>query len=53
MIGVFSNPSPPMAENTVLGKFGGFLQVVAGELRSMISQVSMKTPPHMSSLEKP
>ncbi len=49
------NPSPPMAAQTVAGKFGGFLQVDADDARLMTSQVSVLTgyPPQMSSLEKP
>ncbi len=38
---------------TVAGKFGGFLQVDADDARLMTSQVSVLTPPQMSSLEKP
>ncbi len=50
----FFNPSPPMAQLTVAGKFGGFLQVAA-DARLMISQVSISgySPPQMSSWEKP
>ncbi len=47
------NPSPPMAAQTVAGKFGGFLQVDVDDARLMTSQVSVLTPPQMSSLEKP
>ncbi len=47
------NPSPPMAAWTVAGKFGGFLQVDADDARLMTSQMSVLTPPQMSSLEKP
>ncbi len=48
------NPSPPMAAQTVAGKFGGFLQIDADDARLMTSQVSVKGsfPPQMSSLEK-
>ncbi len=46
------NPSPPMAESTFAGKFGGYLQVDADDARLMPSQVSVLTPPQMSSLEK-
>ncbi len=54
MIGFSLNPSPPMAAQTVAGKFGGLLQVDADEARLMTSQVSMfENPPQMSSLEKP
>jgi hypothetical protein len=54
MIGFSLNPSPPMAELTVAGKFGGFLQVDANDARLMPSQVSVTgNPPQMSSLEKP
>ncbi len=53
MIGVPLNPSPPMAPRTVAGKFGGFLQVDADDERLMTSQVSVFSPPQMSSLEKP
>jgi hypothetical protein len=45
-----------MAPKTRAGKFGGFLQVVADDSRSMTSQVSVAmlvTPPQMSSLENP
>jgi hypothetical protein len=31
MIGFSLNPSPPMAAGTVVGNFGGFLQVVADD----------------------
>jgi hypothetical protein len=54
MIGFSLNPSPPMAAKTVAGKFGGFLQVVAVDCRSMTSQVSIPGHlPQMRSLEKP
>ena len=53
MIGFPLNPSPPMASKTFAGKFGGFLQVDADDARLMTSQVSVLTPPQMSSLEKP
>jgi hypothetical protein len=55
MIGFPLNPSPPMAEWTLAGKFGGFLQVDADDARLMTSQVSVygSNPPQMSSLEKP
>ncbi len=55
MIGFPLNPSPPMARETVDGKFGGFLQVDADDARLMTSQVSVYglTPPQMSNLEKP
>ncbi len=46
------NPIPPMACWTVAGKFGGFLQVVANDLRLMTLQVLM-FPPQISSLDKP
>ncbi len=46
------NPSPPMASETIAGNFGGLLQVDADEARLMTSQVSVITPPQMSSLEK-
>ncbi len=43
-----------MADLTLAGKFGGFLQVDADDARLMNSQVSMfGYPPQMSSLEKP
>jgi hypothetical protein len=42
MIGFPLNPSPPMANKTVAGKFGGFLQVDADDARLMTSQVSME-----------
>ncbi len=47
------NPSPPMAKKTFAGKFCGFLQVDADDARLMTSQVSVFSPPQMSSLEKP
>jgi hypothetical protein len=47
------NPSPPMAEETFAGKFGGFLQVDVDDARLMTSQVFVFNPPQMSSLEKP
>ncbi len=47
------NPSPPMAPETVAGKFGGFLQVDVDDARLMTSQVFVLSPPQMSSLEKP
>ena len=49
------NPSPPMADLTLAGKFGGFLQVDADDARLMTSQVSVSVsyPPQMSSLEEP
>ncbi len=53
MIGFPLNPSPPMADVTVAGKFGGFLQVDADDARLMTSQVSVLyclAPPQMSSL---
>jgi hypothetical protein len=53
MIGFSLNPSPPMADLTVAGKFGGILQVVLDDLRSMNSQVSLKYPSQISSLERP
>ncbi len=53
MIGFPLNPSPPMARVTLARKFGGFLQVDADDARLMTSQVSMLSPPQMSSLEKP
>ena len=56
MIGFPLNPSPPMAPQTLAGKFGGFLQVDADDARLMTSQVSMSDgflPPQMRSLEKP
>jgi hypothetical protein len=55
MIGFSLNPSPPMAVETLAGKFGGFLQVVADDSRVMISQVLMLGlfPPQMRTLEKP
>ncbi len=53
MMGFSLNPSPPIAPKTVAGKFGGFLQVDAGDERSITSQVSVLIPPQMSSLEKP
>jgi hypothetical protein len=52
MIGFPLNPSPPMAAKTFAGKFGGFLQVDVDDARLMTSQVSVLTPPQMSSLEK-
>ncbi len=44
-----------MAEWTLAGKIGGFLQVDADDARLMTSQVSVYGlyPPQMSSLEKP
>ncbi len=51
MIGFPMNPSPPMAAQTVAGKFGGLLQVDADDARLMTSQVSVN-PLQMSSLEK-
>ncbi len=44
-----------MAALTLAGKFGGFLQVDADDVRLMTSQVSMYgiSPPQMSSLDKP
>ncbi len=54
MIGFPLSPSPPMADLTVAGKFGGFLQVDANDARLMTSHVSMTGyPPQMRSLEKP
>jgi hypothetical protein len=53
MIGFSLNPSPPTAAKTFAGKFGGFLQVDADDARLMTSQVSIRTPPQMNSLEKP
>ncbi len=53
MIGFSLNFSPPMAPQTLAGKFGGFLQVDADDARLMTSQVSVSSPPQMSSLEKP
>jgi hypothetical protein len=53
MIGFPLNPSPPMAEWTFAGKFGGFLQVDADDARLITSQLSVFLPPQMSSLEKP
>ncbi len=55
MIGFSLNPSPPMADQNVSGKFGGLLQVVADESRLITSQVAIagKFPPQMSTLEKP
>jgi hypothetical protein len=54
MIGFPLNPNPPMANLTLAGKFGGFLQVDADDARLMTSQVSVygSYPPQMSSLEK-
>ena len=54
MIGFSLNPCPPMARETVAGKFGGFLQVDADDARLITSQVSVYeySPPQMSSLEK-
>ena len=52
-IGFSLNPSPPMALLTFVGKFGGFLQVDADDARLITSQVSVFSPPQMSSLEKP
>jgi hypothetical protein len=48
------NPSPPMARQTVAGKFGGFLQVDVDDARLMTSQVSVDGSflPQISSLEK-
>jgi hypothetical protein len=37
IIGLSSNPSPPIAPETANGKSGRFLQVVVGDSRSMIS----------------
>jgi hypothetical protein len=51
MIGFPLNPSPPMANLTLAGKFGGFLHVVADDARLMTSQVLVSYPPHMSNLE--
>ena len=42
-----------MANLTFAGKFGGFLHVDADDARLMSSQVSVLTPPQISSLEKP
>jgi hypothetical protein len=55
MIGFSMNPSPPMGEETNSGNFGGVLQVVADDSRSMISQLLVYgfIPPQMSSLERP
>jgi hypothetical protein len=53
MIGFPLNPSPPMAPQTLAGKFGGFLQVDADDARLMTSQLSVLSPPQMSSLDKP
>jgi hypothetical protein len=55
MIGFSLNPSPPMAAETVTGRFGGFLQVDAHDARLMTSQVSVEgsSPPQISSLKKP
>ena len=55
MIGFSLNPSPPMALETVAGKFGGFLHVDADDARLMTSQVSVDGSflPQISSLEKP
>ena len=53
MIGFPLNPNPPMANLTLTGKFGGFLHVDADDARLMSSQVSVLTPPQMSTLEKP
>jgi hypothetical protein len=55
MIGFSLNPSPPTAQLSVAGKFGGIFQVDADDARLMISQISMSgsSPPQMSSLEKP
>ena len=55
MIGFFLIPSPPMALLINSGKFGGFLQVVANDLRSMNSQETMskKFSPQVRTFEKP
>ena len=47
------NPSPPMASETIAGKFGGFWQVDVDDERLMTSQVFVLDPPQMSSLKKP
>jgi hypothetical protein len=52
MSGFSLNPSPPMDLKTVAGKIGGLLQVDEDDSRLMTSQVSVSTPPQMSSLEK-
>ena len=52
-IGFPLNPSPPTAYWTFAGMFGGFLQVDVDDARLMTSQVSVLTPPQMSTLEKP
>jgi hypothetical protein len=55
MVGVSWNPRPPMAEWTVEGNFGRFLQAFAADTISTTSQVSVigLFPPQMSSLERP
>ncbi len=56
MIGFSLNPSTPMADLTLVGKFSGFLQVDADDARLTTSQVSVSqlpSLPQMSSLEKP
>ena len=53
MIGLPLNPNPPTASYTLVGKFGGLSQVDAIDARLMTSQVSVSTPPQMSTLEKP
>ncbi len=41
MSGFPLNPSPPMANLTLAGKFGGFLQIDADDARLMTTQVSV------------
>ena len=53
MIGFPLNPSPPMADLTFAGKFGGFLQVDVDDARLMTSQVFVLSPQQISSWEKP
>jgi hypothetical protein len=53
MIGFPLNPSPPMARETVAGKFGGFLQVEVDDARLMTSQASVLCPPQIKRLTKP
>ena len=42
MIGFLLNPTPPMAPETLTGKFGGFLQTEVEDSRLITSQVRVK-----------
>ncbi len=56
MIGFSLNLRPPLADSTLAGKFGGFMQVDADDARFITSQVSVSdglNPPQIRSLEKP